>query len=64
MSIQPVPIDPVPDETRRVARATFPKGNPYLPCATNWAPSFRTTTLLISTRTPASPACRRGAWPG
>ena len=30
MSIQPAPIDPVPDETRRVARAAFPKGNPYL----------------------------------
>ena len=30
MSIQPVPIDPVPDETRRVALAAFPKGNPYL----------------------------------
>ena len=30
MSIQPAPIDPVPDETRRVARAAFAKGNPYL----------------------------------
>ena len=30
MSIQPAPIDPVPDQTRRVARAAFPKGNPYL----------------------------------
>ena len=30
MSIQPAPIDPVPDETIRVARAAFPGGNPYL----------------------------------
>jgi transposase len=30
MSIQPVPIDPVPDATIRVARAAFPKGNPSL----------------------------------
>lgn len=30
MSIQPAPIDPVRDETRRVARAAFPKGNPYM----------------------------------
>src|ERR687894_274267 len=30
MSIQPTPIDPVPDTTIRVARAAFPKGNPYL----------------------------------
>lgn len=30
MSIQPAPLDPVPDHTIRVARAAFPKGNPYL----------------------------------
>jgi transposase len=30
MSVQPAPIDPVPDATIRVARAAFPKGNPYL----------------------------------
>jgi transposase len=30
MSMHPHPIDPVPDETARVARAAFPKGNPYL----------------------------------
>jgi transposase len=30
MSIQPAPIDPVPELTTRVARAAFPKGNPYL----------------------------------
>ena len=30
MSIQPAPIDPVPDATIQVAHAAFPKGNPYL----------------------------------
>src|SRR5262245_62024424 len=30
MSLQPKPIPPVPHETVRVARAAFPKGNPYL----------------------------------
>jgi transposase len=30
MSIQSAPIDPVPNATIRVARAAFPKGNPYL----------------------------------
>ena len=30
MSIQPAPIAPALDETRRVARAAFPEGNPYL----------------------------------
>lgn len=30
MSLHPRPIDPVPEETVRVARAAFPKGNPYM----------------------------------
>jgi transposase len=30
MSLNPYPIDPVPEETARVARAAFPKGNRYM----------------------------------
>ena len=30
MSLKPRPIQPVPDETARVARAAFPQGNVYL----------------------------------
>jgi transposase len=30
MSLKPVPIQPVPTATGRIARAAFPKGNPYL----------------------------------
>src|SRR3954466_15135291 len=30
MSLQPMEIVPVPDETARVARAAFPKGNVWL----------------------------------
>jgi transposase len=30
MSLHPEPIEPVPEETARVARAAFPRGNPYL----------------------------------
>ena len=30
MSLQPEPVGPVPDETVRVARAAFPKGNVYM----------------------------------
>ena len=30
MSLKPSLIQPVPEETQRVARAAFPKGNPYL----------------------------------
>lgn len=29
MSLKPESIDPVPEETARVARAAFPKGNTY-----------------------------------
>jgi transposase len=30
MSRQPQEVPPIPDETRRVARAAFPKGNMYI----------------------------------
>jgi len=30
MSLNPRPIDPVPPETARVARAAFPTGNRYM----------------------------------
>ena len=30
MSLQPQEVSPVPDETRRIARAAFPKGNRYI----------------------------------
>lgn len=30
MSLHPQPIDPIPDETARIAHAAFPQGNPYM----------------------------------
>jgi transposase len=30
MSLNPEPIDSVPEETARIARAAYPKGNSYL----------------------------------
>ena len=30
MSLKPQPIDPVPEETARIARVAYPKGNIYL----------------------------------
>ena len=30
MSLNLCPIDPIPEETARVARAAFPKGNRYM----------------------------------
>src|SRR5499433_943293 len=32
MSLRPHPLEPVPEETVRVAHAAFPKGHPYLTC--------------------------------
>ena len=41
MSLQPRPTPPVPDDTARVARAAFPKGNPYLRLRDELGPVFR-----------------------
>ena len=30
MSLKPTPVEPVPNQTARIARAAFPKGNSYL----------------------------------
>ena len=32
MSLHPHVIEPVPEDTARVAHAAFPKGHPYLTC--------------------------------
>ena len=63
-SIQPAPIDPVPDQTRRVARAAFPKGNPYLTLRDQLGAIFHDDRFADLYPDTGSPACRRGAWPG
>lgn len=40
MTLHPQPIFPVPEETARVARAAFPKGNPYLTLRDELGPIF------------------------
>ena len=40
MSLKPRPIQPVPAETARVARAAFPKGNGYLKLRDQLGPIF------------------------
>ncbi len=62
MSLKPAPIQPVPEETARVARAAFRKGNPSSGCATSSAPSSPTPTSPTCSPGSASRACRRGAW--
>ena len=44
MSLKPTPIDPVPEETARVARAAFREGNPLLNSALK-KPGFRRAAL-------------------
>jgi transposase len=40
MSLEYEPIAPVPSQTRRVALAAFPKGNPYLTLRDELGPIF------------------------
>jgi transposase len=40
MSLHPQPIQSVPEETARVARAAFPRGNPYLTLRDHIGPIF------------------------
>ena len=41
MCLQPKAIDPIPEETRRVAKAAFPKGNLYLTLRDQLGPIFQ-----------------------
>jgi transposase len=43
MSLRPEPLQPVPEETVRVARAAFPKGHPYLTLRDEFGPFFTDT---------------------
>jgi hypothetical protein len=43
MSLHPHVVEPVPEDTARVAQAAFPKGHPYL----TFRPRSRTLTELI-----------------
>lgn len=56
MSLHAQPIAPVPADTLRVARAAFPKGNPYLTLRGTWGELFTDAdfaTLFPSTGQPA-----------
>ncbi|PZO22610.1 MAG: IS1182 family transposase [Leptolyngbya foveolarum] len=61
MSLHPQSIKPVPTETVRVAKAAFPKGNPYLTLRDELGPIFKDSDFeaLFATRgQPALPAWR------
>jgi transposase len=46
MSLKLSPIQPVPAETARVARAAFPKGNPYLTLRDELGPIFADSNFI------------------
>jgi hypothetical protein len=66
--LRPMPIEPLPPETTRVARAAFPKGNRYLRLADALATLFTDDAFLALFSTHGQPAlldnprCPRGGW--
>ena len=67
MSLHPQPIDPIPEETARVARAAFPKGNPYMRMRDELGVFYQDEAFRTKRLPPCSPrvASRRnlpGVW--
>ncbi len=52
----------IPDDTARVARAAFPKGNTYLRMRDTLGPSYTNQSLLRSFRRQANPPKHRRTW--
>jgi transposase len=65
--LRPMPIEPIPPETARIARAAFPKGNRYLRLADELDTLFTDEAFgaLFPTRTTRLPpmAARAGHHP-
>jgi transposase len=51
MSLHPHPLGPVPEQTTRVARAAFPRGNLYLRLRDEIGCAFRSKVISESGRT-------------
>jgi transposase len=62
MSLKPDPIQPVPEETARIARAAFRKGNPLLRLRDELGAIFADADLPTCSPSSASRPCHRGAW--
>ena len=58
MSLRPHVLAPVPEETARVARAAFPKGNPYLHLRDALGTIFQDDDFTPCSRWRANRACR------
>ena len=62
MSLKPVLIQPVPEETARVAKAVFRRGNPYLRLRDEIGTIFADADFADLFPGVVSPDCRPGAW--
>jgi TorA maturation chaperone TorD len=58
--LRPMPIEPVPPKTARVARAAFPKGNRYLRLADELDTLFTDEAFGALFPTHGQPACPPG----
>ena len=62
MSLQPQEVSPVPDETRRIARAAFPKGNMYIRIRDALGAIYHDQLLRRCFRRGGSPPRHLGVW--
>ena len=62
MSLKLTPIQPVPDETNRVARAAFPTGDPYLTLRDRLRTIFADGTLPTCSLAAANRVNPHGVW--
>jgi hypothetical protein len=62
MSLKPEPLPPVPEETARVARATFPRGNVVMHMRDALGTIYTDELSPICFRCAASQRRPRGVW--
>ena len=62
MSLRPHTLEPVPEETARVAHAAFPKGNPYLLLRDTLGTIFQDDDFAACFLWMVNLASRPGAW--
>lgn len=55
MSLKPQAIGPVPEETARIARAAYPKGNIYMQLRDDSGRSMRMNSSLTCSRSVVNP---------
>ncbi|MEL7329474.1 MAG: hypothetical protein AAGJ69_06485 [Cyanobacteria bacterium J06559_1] len=62
MFIKPEPIAPVPPLTQQVAKAAFPKGNPYMTLRDELGTVFEDADFTELFSTTGQPGLPRGGW--